>query len=409
MDLAGLVGRLDEQLADADGELERIYPGARPGRQPVHTVYVPADTYGVGLATRYGSAARRALADHRALFLGLIGDDEDLLGRVAAKLEREPVEDLRIDFEDGYGDRGDDAEDEAVSAVAGMLREDLAEGVAPPSFGIRFKSFERPTRERGVRTLVSFIEGIVTDGTLPAGLVVTLPKVTSVAQVEAMVRVCAELEREHGLGERSLEFELQIETPQAIVGPDGTALVAPMIRAADGRCIGLHYGTYDYSASIGIAAAHQSLDHPAADYAKTVMQAAAADTGVRLSDGSTNVLPVGDESDVRRGWETHLRLVRRSLERGFYQGWDMHPHQLPTRYAATFAFFRDGLDDAVTRLRDWRAHESGAVADEPATVKALAGFVGRGVDCGALTSDEVTDSTGYDLDALARLAGPATH
>jgi len=409
MDLAGLVGRLDEQLTDADADLEQLYPGPAAGRQPVHTVYVPADSYTAGLVTRYGTAAHQVVAQHRSLFLGLIGGDETLLGRVLAKLEHEPVEDLRIDFEAGYGDRGDDAEDAAVVAAATALREDLDAGVAPPSFGIRFKSLERPTRERGVRTLVLFLEGIARDDALPPGFVVTLPKVTSVAQVEAMARICQEVELEMGLAERSLVFELQVETPQAIVGPDGTALVAPMIHAAEGRCTGLHYGTYDYSASIGISAAHQSLDHPAADYAKAVMQAAAAGTGVRLSDGSTNILPVGDEFDVRRGWETHLRLVRRSLERGFYQGWDLHPHQLPTRYAATFAFFRDGLDDAVTRLSAWRAQESGAVADEPATVKALAGFVGRGVDCGAFTSGEVTDTTGYDIDALARLARPATY
>jgi citrate lyase beta subunit len=325
---------------------------------------------------------------------------------VLSKLEHEPVEDLRIDFEDGYGDRGDDAEDQAVAAAVAALREDLAEGAAPPSFGIRFKSFEQPTRARGVRTLVSFIEGIVTDGTTPPGFVVTLPKVTSVAQVEGMVQVCAEVERELGLGDRSLEFEIQVETPQAIVGPDGTALVAPMIHAAAGRCTGLHYGTYDYSASIGIAAAHQRLDHPSADLAKTVMQAAAAGTGVRLSDGSTNILPVGDETDVRRGWETHLRLVRWSLERGFYQGWDLHPHQLPTRYAATFAFFREGMADATARLRAWAEQQAGPVADEPATVKALAGFLVRGVDCGALTAEEVTGSSGHDLGALGDLARP---
>jgi hypothetical protein len=179
-----------------------------------------------------------------------------------------------------------------------------------------------------------------------------------------------------------------------------------MIHAADGRCTGLHYGTYDYSASIGIPAAHQSLDHPSADVAKTLMQAAAAGTGVRLSDGSTNVLPVGDQDDVRRGWQTHLRLVRRSLQRGFYQGWDQHPHQLPTRYAATFAFFREGLDDATARLAAWVAREPGPVADEPATVKALAGFLVRGVECGALTADEATATSGHDLGALVGLAQP---
>ena len=132
--------------------------------------------------------------------------------------------------------------------------------------------------------------------------------------------------------------------------PDGTATVARLIQAADGRLTGLHYGTYDYSAACGIAAGYQSLEHPAADYAKAVMQVAAAGTGVRLSDGSTNVLPVGDTTAVHAAWALHARLVRRSLERGFYQGWDLHPAQLPTRYAATYGFYRDGRDAATARL-----------------------------------------------------------
>jgi len=151
----------------------------------------------------------------------------------------------------------------------------------------------------------------------------------------------------------------------------------------------LHYGTYDYSAACGIAAGYQSTEHPVADHAKAVMQVAAAGTGVRLSDGSTNVLPVGDAPAVRRAWELHARLVRRSLERGFYQGWDLHPAQLPTRYAATYAFFRDGLPAAADRLRAYLDRRESGILDEPATARALAGFLRRGLDCGAFDRDEV--------------------
>ena len=239
---------------------------------------------------------------------------------------------------------------------------------------------------------------------------VTLPKVTDVRQVEAMAGVCRLLEEVHGLGPRRLRFELQIETPQAILGADGTATVARMLHAADGRCAGLHYGTYDYSAAVGIAAAYQSLDHPAADHAKAVMQVAAAGTGVRLSDGSTNVLPVGDTAAVHAAWRLHARLVRRSLERGYWQGWDLHPAQLPTRYLATYAFFREGLPAAAARLRAWVERAGGGVLDEPATAQALAGFVARGLDCGALTEAEVRERTGLDragIGGLTRRSGPA--
>ncbi len=177
-----------------------------------------------------------------------------------------------------------------------------------------------------------------------------------------------------------------------------------MIHAARGRCTGLHYGTYDYSAYCGIAAAQQSLDHPVADHAKAVMQAAAAGTGVRLSDGSTNILPVGDAEAVHSAWANHLRLVLRSLERGFYQGWDLHPAQLPTRFAATFAFYRSGFDSAAGRLRRYVEQVGSQVLDEPATARALADYLLRGLDCGALSEAEVAAASGVSRGTLAALA-----
>lgn len=375
LDLDRLAEETDARLAQADADLARRYPGDRGQRQPVHTVYVPADRLTADVVARYGGVALAALDEHEALFLELIGGDRVLLALVRRRLERRPVDDLRIDFEDGYGTRSDEEEDAAVVAAAGALRTAIDAGTAPAHSGIRFKSLERPTRRRGLRTLLTFVERLTDGGPLPLGFVVTLPKVTSVDQVEAMVHAAAHVESVLGLETGCLRFEIQVETPQAVLGPDGTALVARMIHAAGGRCSGLHYGTYDYSAYLGIAAAYQSLEHPVADHAKAVMQAAAAGTGVWLADGSTNVLPVGDADAVRLGWETHLRLVRRSLERGFYQGWDLHPAQLPTRYAATFAFYRQGLP-AGTRLR------------EPATDRAQADFIRRGRECGALDDEE---------------------
>jgi hypothetical protein len=131
------------------------------------------------------------------------------------------------------------------------------------------------------------------------------------------------------------------------------------------------------------------------------MQVAAAGTGVRLSDGSTNVLPVGDTADVHTAWRLHYGLVRRSLARAYYQGWDMHPAHLPTRYAATYAFYREGLAAATTRLAAYTSHAAGtAVLDEPATARALAGYLLRGLDCGALAPAELPAA-----ETLATLAG----
>ncbi|ADG89297.1 DUF6986 family protein [Thermobispora bispora] len=401
-----VLAEVDARLADADARLTRCYPGDPGTRQPVHTVYVPADRYHADLVAEWGAQALAAAAEHGGLAAvaeaAQIDPElaEQLLERVEAKLTTEPIEDLRIDFEDGYGHRGDEREDADARRVVEQLAS--AGHARSPYVGIRFKSLEAATRRRGIRTLDLVVGGLAEAGGLPEGFVVTLPKVTAVEQVEAMVFVCERLEEAYGLPPGRLRFEIQIETPQSIIAADGTATVARMIQAAQGRCTGLHYGTYDYSAACGIAAAYQSMEHPAADFAKAVMQAAAAGTGVRLSDGSTNVLPVGDPGTVRAAWRLHARLVRRSLERGFYQGWDLHPAQLPTRFLATYAFFRDGLPAAAARLRAYADRAGSQVLDEPATAQALAGYLIRGLDCGALGADEVERLTGLDRAALDR-------
>jgi citrate lyase beta subunit len=408
---ADVLDELDRRLAPADAELAARYPGDAGGRQPVHTVYVPADQMTPGLPADWGARALAALEAHAPtapVLAAATGIDQGLVAQVLpgvlAKLETEPVEDLRMDFEDGYGSRPDEVEDADAAGAARALAAALAGAAAPPCSGLRIRSLEAPTRRRGLRTLDLFLGALLAEAELPGGFVVTLPKVTDVRQVEAMALVCAVLEEAHGLAGGRLRFELQVETPQSILAADGTATVARMVQAAGGRCAGLHYGTYDYSAACGIAAAYQSLEHPAADHAKAVMQVAAAGTGVRLSDGSTNVLPVGDTAAVHAAWRLHARLVRRSLERGYWQGWDLHPAQLPTRYLATYAFFREGLPAAAARLRAYAERTAGGVLDEPATAQALAGFMARGLDCGALTEAEVGRHTGLDRAAVDNFA-----
>jgi citrate lyase beta subunit len=399
-----LAGQLDRLLAAADAELAALYPGDRGVRQPVHTVYVPADRFNAETVGEWTSAAKTAeLNGDLGGALDLPPDlGAELIDRVRAKLDREPIEDLRIDFEDGYGVRPDEQEDAAAIDAARALAETVKDGSAPPYHGLRIKSLEAPSRRRGLRTLDLFLRefaGAVTDG-----FVITLPKVTSVEQVEAMLVVLSTIEQANNLPAESLKFEIQIETPQAILGSDGSALIARMIHAGGGRVTGLHYGTYDYSASLGVAAAYQSMDHPVADHAKDIMQLAAAGTGVFVSDGSTNVLPVGDREAVHAAWRLHFGLVRRSLARGIYQGWDMHPAQLPTRYAATYLFYREGLDTAGARLRAYVTGGNSGYLDEPATAAALASYVLRGLECGAVDPDEVDKLIGVDTAGLAKLA-----
>ncbi|MGW4032395.1 DUF6986 family protein [Streptomyces sp. NPDC004838] len=400
--LSGAVSEaVSASLAPVDAELARRYPGDPGTRQPVHTVYVPGDVFAADTVRSWGDRALAALDEHApdaAAFAAVLGLPDELaepvFTRVRAKLEREPVEDLRIDFEDGYGGRTDADEDAHAARAARLVTEAYRTGTAAPYTGIRMKCLEKAVRDRAIRTLDVFLTGLMAGGGLPGGLVLTLPKVTYPEQVTAMARLLEAFERAHGLEAGRIGFEIQIETSQSILAADGTATVARMIQAAEGRATGLHYGTFDYSACLGVSAAHQASDHPAADHAKAVMQVAAAGTGVRVSDGSTNVLPVGPTAQVHEAWRLHYGLTRRALSRAYYQGWDMHPAHIPTRYAAVFAFYREGLEAAAARLRSYADRATGDVMDEPATAKALSGHLLRGLDCGALDPAEVTQLTG---------------
>ncbi|MFF4215022.1 DUF6986 family protein [Streptomyces nondiastaticus] len=409
--------RIGASLADVDADLARRYPGDAGTRQPVHTVYVPADVVAADTVRFWGDQALDALEEHApdaSSLAGVLGLSEELAvpvyERVRAKLLREPVEDLRIDFEDGYGPRSDEEEDAAAVRAAGLVAAMCGGGGGggePPFVGIRMKCLEAAVRDRGIRTLDIFLTGLMDAGGLPAGLMLTLPKVSYAEQVAAMAELAGEFEKARGLEPGRIRFEIQIETTQAVLGADGRATVARMIDAGAGRVGSLHYGTFDYSASCGVGAAYQAPDHPVADHAKAVMQVAAAGTGVRVSDGSTNVLPVGSTAQVHAAWRLHFGLVRRALARAYYQGWDMHPGHLPTRYAAVYAFYREGLGSAAARLDAYVNRAGGDVLDEPATARALSGYLLRGMDCGAVDEGEVAGLTGLGRDGLEGLAGRA--
>jgi citrate lyase beta subunit len=400
-------------VADMVAKLSEVdrYPGDAGGRQPVHTCYVPADAVTGDVAAEWGAAARTALDEHvhgpwvLSEVLGLPSDlAETAYEKVLAKLDSEPVEDLRIDFEDGYGRRDDATEDADALRCAELV---AGWSSAPPWLGIRFKSFDTTeSLHRGVRTLDVFTTTLADRvGGLPAGFTLTFPKVTDVAQVSVLCELLGALEQRLGLPDGRLRFEIQVETTQSIVDSAGRLALPRFIAAGGGRVSALHFGTYDYTAACGLVAAEQHLAHGACDFARHVMQVSAAGTGVRLSDGSTNILPVGDRESVHLAWRTHYDLVRRSLAHGFYQGWDLHPAQLVTRYAATYAFYLTTAAADARRLRSYVDKVDEGIADEPATAQALAMSLRRAVDCGALSTEEVTALCGLsaaDLDALVR-------
>ncbi|OLF08431.1 aldolase [Actinophytocola xinjiangensis] len=402
------VAALAARLVPVDAARAAHYPGDRGERQPVHTCYVPADQVVGDLAGTWGAAALAALAEHApdpAALAALLGLPEELAesvyGKVVAKLRREPVEDLRVDFEDGYGRRPDAREDADAVRCAALV---AGWRSGPPWVGLRFRPFDTPESfARGVRTLDLFVTG------LGAAPVLTFPKVTDVEQVSVLVELLELLESRVGLDTGALRFEIQIETTQSIVDSEGRFAVPRLVAAGRGRVSGLHFGTYDYTAACGLSAADQHLAHPACDFARHAMQVGAAGTGVALSDGSTNILPVGDRDAVHAAWRTHYALVLRSLEHGFHQGWDLHPAQLVTRYAANFVHHLRNAPADARRLRAYLDRADTGILDEPATAQAMARSLRRALDCGALNAAEVHALCGLsepELAAVARRENP---
>ena len=213
-------------------------------------------------------------------------------------------------------------------------------------------------------------------------------------------------EASHGLADGSLRMELMVETPYSIFDEHGGVALPSLIREGNGRVVAAHFGTYDYTASLGITAAHQHMRHLACDFARGIMQVSLAGTDVWLSDGATNVLPVGkDRAVIHHAWRQHYDDIRHSLTNAFYQGWDLHPAQLVTRYAAVYAFFLESLDAASERLRNFigkaaQATLVGEVFDDAATGQGLLNFFLRALNCGAVREDEIGALTGLTLEEL---------
>jgi citrate lyase beta subunit len=408
---------LESILSSLEGEnriFARHYPGEPEGRQPVHTVYGGAHLFKSDTAKKIAQLALAALDEHApdgatlARVLGLdaaLGDK--IRSRVAAKLKKEAVEDFRLDYEDGYGARPDPEEDGHAVSGAKEVAVGLAKSTLPPFIGIRIKPLSEELKRRSLRTLDLFVSTLLdeTKNRLPHGFVVTLPKVQSPGHVSALVRALEAIESARGLAPNTLKMEIMVELTQTIFAPDGSALLPKLLEASKGRMIAAHFGTYDYTASCGITAAHQRMSHPACDFARHMMQVCFARTGIFLSDGATNVMPIGGREVVHRAWKLSYDHIRDSLVRGFYQGWDLHPAQVPIRYAAMYAFFLEGLDAAGERLRNFvqkaaQATLVGDVFDDAATGQGLLNYFLRAMSCGALTEDEATKLSGLSLDEL---------
>ncbi|OUS32405.1 phosphoenolpyruvate kinase [Gammaproteobacteria bacterium 45_16_T64] len=449
-------------LADSNANFTATYPGDSSDRQQVHTVYGGANLFKAGSAQKLGGIALRNLDTFAPNFCALakvVGfpnahilpsseAEIAILGtacaedtaamkdinpaawlaytvyeRIVAKLKNEPIEDNRIDFEDGYGNRPDEEEDADAVRCAEEVAKGIEEGNLPPFIGIRIKTFTEECRERSVRTLDLFLTRLaeVNGAKLPNNFIITLPKVTHPEQVTALANLLDVIEEKCGYEKNSIQLEIMIETTQSIIDPAGDNQVYKLVQAANGRCRSAIFGTYDYTATCNITAAYQTHTHPSCDFARHVIQVSLAGTGITICDGATTSMPIGPHRAtpdaplsneqvlentrvVHGAWKLHFDNVRHSLEHAYYQGWDLNPAQLPIRYAAVYSYFLEGLPDASKRLSAFinkaaQATLVGNTFDDAATGQGLLNFFLRGIACGAITEEEAT-ATGITMDEL---------
>jgi citrate lyase beta subunit len=449
---------LFKPLSEANLAFQKIYPGDRSERQPVHTLYGGANLFKSDAAIKMGHRALEIFETYAPDFLtfGIVFGMEGIVKvvesgksveevlthyqnlsseekkkhparlsievyeKVKSKLKREAIEDYRIDFEDGYGNRSNEEEDETAVFCAKEVAKGMQEKTLPPFIGIRIKPFTEEMKDRGLRTLDLFISTLAkeTGGKFPDNFVVMLPKVTIPQQAEALADAFSIMEKNLGLTHGILKMEMMVETTQSIMSAEGRNPLLTLVKAAKGRCIAMHFGTYDYTASAGITARYQEMDHPVCDFAHHMTKVALAHTGIWLSDGATNTMPIGphrgdslteeqmreNREVVHRAWKKGYDHIRHSLWNGYYQGWDLNPAQFPMRYTAVFAFFLESYEDAVERLKTFvekaaRATLIGDVFDDAATGQGLLNFFLKALNSGAISEEEVL-RTGLTMEEI---------
>jgi citrate lyase beta subunit len=425
-------------------------------RSPIHVVYGGADRFSAETPAKLGNLALKALETYAPNFVEfanafwlkgcdtlpnfeevtadlefqLIENSEKVkkensaawlawvvYNRTLEKLKHEPVEDFRIDFEDGYGLRSDDEEDGHALSASEQLAANRQQSAVKTAFcGIRIKSFQSETFHRSVRTLELFLTNLLrkTNSELPENFVVTLPKIRRVEEVAVLDELLKAFETKHGLDENSIKVEIMIETPEAILKIRNLAEIC-----AD-RLVAAHFGAYDYTAGFGITAVHQHLKHDACNFARQVMQITLSPLGIRLSDSVTTEMPVAvhkgenltnkqireNKTAVHKAWRLHCNNITHSLINGFYQSWDLHPAQLVARYAAVYSFFLESFDEQAIRLKGFleratKATLSGNQFDDAASAQGLLNYFIRAVSCGALSEKEVLETTTLTAEELS--------
>lgn len=341
-----------------------------PGWVPCQRLDVPLGEVGSGLTEQASRSAEMLVVTHATELMEVCGGDEELLERVLSKLETEPVEDLRVDL------TGRLAEPE-VKAAAAALDEIQASAKPARRVGIRL-----PATGAGEATTViaAFVTALASGDRAAPSMAVTLAS----AAPDLVAVVAGELDRleeEIGLPPGRVRLELELA--------DRTQLLEPgtLVAAAGPRLCSIFVDRAGLVAALG---AVPGIDDAAVGGLLTPLRVIAAETGVALGDLGV----AGDGEHPERCWQRLAEESTRALGDGLLIGRDDEAGALPSRYAAAFSFYRAGLERVGRRLRD-------GVGD----LRPAAGFLRRGLDCGALAADEVERTAGVSHADLVRIAG----
>lgn len=376
----------------------------------MHTVYGGAHLYKTDTVTKLQSKARES-------FTTLVPEETTLAKvfnihaesqskttwlthtvyqKIKHRLEGASIQDFRIDFEDGFGPRPSAEEDFYAQAAADALANTVHHGLVPCRIGIRIKSMGNQTRQRALRTLTLFLGRFISQCPLPLPnpFIVTLPKVEFKSEPADLNQALTHLESEFGLVHNSIKMELMVESPLALMDSSGVCPLPSFAEACKERLLGVHLGAYDLTAGMDVPGPFQDLSHPACVYARTLMKAAFGSSSIELADGASHLIPIGEPSDIQSMWGRIYQHVRRSLSEGYYHGWDIHPAQIPPRYAALYTFFLDHQENTTRRLKQLletytKASRVGVAFDDAASGSGLLNFFRKGFSCGAFASEDL--------------------
>lgn len=281
--------------------------------QPVHTFYGGAHLFKYNTAKKMGEIALRGVNSYAKngdeLVRIFVTDNNQsqsneartqhdkalfakIHSRLVNKLQTEPLEDFRIDFEDGYGVRSDEEEDEEAVRVAQETRKAIGENTLPKMFGLRIKPLNKTYLERALRTLEIYFSNLLKDGgTLPKGFTVTAPKIENPCETEILNNALTMIENKYGLPLNSIFADLMIESPPAVFY-EGKLNIDSIVDAAGERCLSINIGIYDFTSMLGISAQSQEYKHPFAGLLRTILKPLSVQKNVYLVDGATHVLPV---------------------------------------------------------------------------------------------------------------------